>query len=327
MPEFAWPWMFLLLPLPWLVTRWLPAVAPGTALRLPHHDLALQQQARLGRRRWSAWWLLAWLLLVCAAARPYYFGPPQAPPRSGRAIMLAIDISGSMRATDMVLGGHRVSRFVATRAIVADFISRRQGDKLGLILFGSHAYLVTPLTWDLSTVRTQLLGAAVGLAGRKTAIGDAIAVAVRRLQKLPSEARVLVLLTDGVNTAGHLDPERAARIAEAAGVRIYTIGIGSSRNQAPGIFGALFQQSGGSLNSRLLKRLAQSTGGRFFKATDTDELAAAWRSIARLEPIKQQGEPLRIRHQLFRWPLLGALLLALLGGFWRTRPWLREAET
>lgn len=324
MPDFAWPWMFAALPLPWIVARLLPAVAPALALRLPHRGLNLEARAGLVRRRWPPLWLAAWCLLLCAAARPQIPGPPQASPRSGRAVMLAIDISGSMRATDMVLGGRRVNRFVATQAIVGDFISRREGDKLGLILFGTHAYLVTPLTYDLATVRQQLQSSAVGLAGKATAIGDAIAVGVRRLKDLPQRARVLILMTDGVNTAGHMPPLQAAKIAKAAGVRIYTIGLGSERGGMQGMFGAFFQGSPDSINHRLLKHLAQTTGGRFFRATDTAELADAWRTIGQLEPLKQEAEPVRLRRELFRWPLGAAALFAALAGLWRSWPRRRE---
>lgn len=328
MPEFAWPWAFALLPLPWLVWRWLPPAGIGAALHLPQHGLRLDAGTRLTRRRWSPLLLLAWVLLVCAAARPQQLGAVEKPPRSGRAMMLAIDISGSMQNRDMQLGGRQVSRFTATRAIVGDFIKRRQGDELGLILFGSHAYLITPLTWDLTTVLKQLDSSAVGLAGRETAIGDAIAVAVRRLAPLPAQARVLILLTDGVNTAGNLSPEDAARIAKAAGVRIYTIGIGSEHDSLLDLFGNRMPAApGASLDVRALTAIAQSTGGHFYRATDTSQLAAAWRSIDQLEPVKQKARPLRPRHELFRWPLLAAALLALLAMAWRSIPDVPERGT
>ncbi|MGB8635302.1 MAG: VWA domain-containing protein [Rhodanobacteraceae bacterium] len=324
MPDFAWPWMFLVLPLPWLVWRLVPAAQVRAALRLPQHGLNLEARSGLARRHWSPLWLLAWLLLVCAAARPQQLGPPIDQPRSGRAMMLAIDISGSMQNRDMQLGGRMVSRFVATRAIAGDFIHRRQGDELGLILFGSHAYLITPLTYDLTTVRKQLDGSAVGLAGRETSIGDAIGVAVKRLAPLPSQARVLILLTDGVNTSGNLAPTDAAKIAKAAGVRIYTIGIGGEGGGLQSIFGGMMQGPGARLDVRSLTELAESTGGHFYRATDTAELAAAWHSIDRLEPVKQKARPLRRHRDLFRWPLLAAVLLALLAAAMQTWPGRRE---
>ncbi len=312
MPDFAWPWVFVLLPLPWLAWRWLPAAQPVRALRLPFDDVHLETTAAGRPPRWRVLVLaLAWLLLLAAAARPQWLGPPQPVAHSGRTMMLAVDISGSMATRDMRLGGRRLSRFAAVEAIAGRFISRRHGDRVGLVLFGSHAYLVTPTTWDLDAVRAQLSSVAVGLAGRRTAIGDAIGVAVKRLRKMPSRARVLVLLTDGVNTAGSLSPGEAARIARAAGVRIYTIGIGAESVQVPGLFGMRVIHPSAGLDADMLKTIARSTGGRFFRATDSEQLEAAYRSIDALEPVLDRGRPLRPRHELFMWPLLAALLLAL----------------
>jgi Ca-activated chloride channel family protein len=227
-------------------------------------------------------------------------------------MLLAIDLSGSMRTEDMQLAGQDVSRCEAVETIASDFIARRAGDELGLVLFGSRAFLVTPLTYDLSAVRAQLQGAAVGLAGTETAIGDAIAVAVKRLSALPEQARVLVLLTDGVNNAGSIAPRDAARAAKAAGVRIYTIGIGATRLRIPGFFGSQLVNPSADLDADMLTDIATQTGGRFFRATDSSELAAAYRAIDALEPMPQHGPALRPRHELFRWPLLAAIALLLL---------------
>ncbi len=265
MPEFAWPWMILVLPLPWLLRRWLRPAAPGQALHLPQPGLQLIATKGNATGGTVPWLLtLAWLCLLTAAARPQWVGPPQAQQRSGRALMLAVDLSGSMRTDDMQLAGQSVSRFGAVEAIAGDFIGRRNGDEMGLILFGSQAFLVTPLTYDLSAVRAQLQGAAVGLAGTETAIGDAIAVAVKRLAALPEQARVLVLLTDGVNNAGSIAPREAARAAKAAGVRIYTIGIGATRMRIPGFFGSQLVNPSADLDADMLGSIATQTGGRFF---------------------------------------------------------------
>jgi Ca-activated chloride channel family protein len=291
MLDFAWPWVVLLLPLPWLLRRWLRPAAPGQALHLPQPGLHLTVASSNAVGGIAPWLLvLAWIALLAAAARPQWVGPPQAQQRSGRALMLAVDLSGSMRTEDMELAGQPVSRFGAVEAIAGDFIDRRHGDEMGLILFGSQAFLVTPLTSDLSAVKAQLQGAAVGLAGSETAIGDAIAVAVKRLSALPQQARVVILLTDGVNNAGNISPGEAARAAKAAGVRIYTIGIGA----------------------KMLTKIAEETGGRFFRATDSRELADAYRTISALEPMPQHGPTLRPRHELFRWPLAAGLLLLFL---------------
>ncbi len=313
MHDFAWPWIIVLLPLPWLLRRWLRPAAPGQALHLPQPGVSLSHVADVRGGGMARWLLaLAWICLLIAAARPQWIGPPQAQQRSGRAVMLAVDLSGSMRTEDMQLANQQVSRFGAVEAIAGDFIARRSGDEMGLILFGSQAFLVTPLTYDLSAVRAQLQGAAVGLAGTETAIGDAIAVAVKRLSALPEQARVLVLLTDGVNNSGNITPLEAARAAKAAGVRIYTIGIGATRMRVDGFFGSQLVNPSADLDANMLTTVAKETGGQFFRATDSSELADAYRAINALEPMPQQGPTLRPRHELFRWPLLAALMLLLL---------------
>jgi Ca-activated chloride channel family protein len=317
MPEFAWPWVFLLLPLPWLVWRALKPASPGQALRLPHAALAwgAGDHAVAGN---AASWLLAlgWLCLLVAGARPQMLGPPQTQQHSGRAMMLAVDLSGSMQTPDMQLGGQQLSRFGAVEAIAGDFISRRKGDELGLVLFATHAYLVTPITYDLDAVRAQLQGAAVGLPGTETAIGDAIGVAVKRLAALPEQARVLILLTDGVNNSGSISPQDAAKAAKAAGVRIYTIGIGATRMTVPGLFGDSVINPSADLDADMLTYIAHETGGQFYRATDGNQLADAYRAIDALEPMPQHGPSLRLRHELFRTPLLAAALCLLFGMLW-----------
>jgi Ca-activated chloride channel family protein len=313
MPDFAWPWLALVLPLPWLLRHYLRPQSPGQALNLPQPGLHLSDGAVTHIPR-GAWLLplLAWCCLVAAATRPQWLGMPLPQEHSGRATVLAVDLSGSMAQEDMVLASQPVSRFAAVEAIAGDFISRRAGDEVGLILFGSQAYLTTPLTYDLDAVRAQLKGAAVGLAGRETAIGDAIAVAVKRLSSLPEQARVLVLLTDGVNTTGMIEPRDAARAAKVAGVRIYTIGIGADSMRVPGFFGSTVVNPSADLDVAMLTTIANETGGRFFRATDTGQLAEAYRAIDALEPMPHHGPPLRPRIELYRWPLLAALLLLAL---------------
>ncbi|RUL74407.1 VWA domain-containing protein [Dyella choica] len=321
MPEFAWPWVFALLPLPWLVWRILGPVAPGLALRLPYASLSWNAGGQVSTRSLAPWLLaLGWLSLLVAAARPQIVGPPQAQTRSGRAMMLALDLSGSMQTPDMVLGGQQLSRFGAVEAIAGDFISRRSGDELGLVLFGTRAFLVTPLTYDLGAVRAQLEGAEVGLPGTETAIGDAIAVAVKRLAGLPEQARILILLTDGVNNSGSISPQDAARAAKAAGVRIYTIGIGANRMVVPGLLGDRVINPSADLDADMLTYIAHETSGQFYRATDGNQLADAYRAIDALEPMPQQGREFRLHHELFRLPLVLAgacLLFGLLWSRWR----------
>ena len=306
---FAWPWMFALLPLPWLAWRFLPPAPPGAALRLPQRiTLAHAGSGMRAARRRIVVAALAWLLLVCAAARPQQPAPPQALAHSGRALMLAVDCSGSMAIEDMRFGGMAVSRFAAVKAIAQRFIEKRSGDDVGLVLFGTQAFLLTPMTFDVDAVAKQMAGAAIGLAGRETAIGDAIVLAVKHLDALPARARVLVLLTDGVNTAGSVAPLDAAKLAKAAGVRIYTIGVGSDA-QTLGVFGMPLPVAQGELDVQALTRIADETGGHFFRAADGDQLAAAYRTIDALEPLARGESMLRPDREWYPWPLGLALLL------------------
>ena len=228
--DFAWPWLLLAMPLPWLERRLLPPARGGdAALKVPYGPrldaIAGRGTAMRARGIGPLAWL-AWALLCVAAARPQQLGEPVQPPQAGRELMLAVDLSGSMSDEDMRLGNDVVDRLTAAKAVLADFLDRRAGDRVGLIVFGQKAYALTPLTLDLDTVRQQLDDSVVGLAGRETAIGDAIGLAVKRLRARPARQRVLVLLTDGVNTAGLLEPIKAAQLARDEGVRVHTIAFG-----------------------------------------------------------------------------------------------------
>ena len=313
--EWAWPWLFVLLPLPWLVARWRrPAPESGAALRLPHagvFDSTAADGAAPpgGGRRWWPW--LVWLLLLTALARPQWTGEPLDLPRSGRELLLAVDVSGSMKTEDMTLGQRGASRFEAMQVVLGDFIARRVGDRVGLILFGTRAYLLTPLTFDLKTVRTQLEESTIGLAGSDTAIGDGLGLAVKRLRDRPEAQRVVVLLTDGVNTSGELDPRKAAELAASEKVRVYTIGFGAERMRVNDMFGSHTVNPSADLDVALMTEIAQKTGGQFFRARDTAELSGIYREIDRLEPAADQAERYRPVDELFHLPLSLALLVAL----------------
>jgi len=324
--ELAWPWLLLALPLPLIAARVLPR-APGwiaTALHLPHTGFALPQQADVSPvpRLRTALALLGWALLVFAVARPQWLGAPEDVPRSGRDLLLAVDTSGSMSIEDMQLGGSPAPRFSAIQAIGADFIHRRTGDRVGLILFGTRAYLMVPLTFDLKTVGKQLSDATIGLAGRETAIGDALGLAVKRLRDRPEEQRVLILLTDGVNTAGELDPRKAIELAAANRVRVYTIGIGAEALRVNSLFGSRVVNPSADLDEAMLKRMAEATGGRYFRARNSDELADIYRAIDQLEPAADTKQSLRPTDELYWMPLAGALAAAALAFLlpgWRLR--------
>ena len=314
--EFAWPWLFAALPLPVLIALLAPRarVTPGAALRIPFFGALQGRVLEQGQGRSRPRLLLAtlaWLLLVTAAARPQFIGEPLSLPVSGRDLMLAVDISGSMETEDMRIGGRDVSRLAAVKIVAGRFIERRKGDRIGLILFGRQAYLQAPLTFDRETVRTLLYEAAIGLAGKETAIGDAIGLAVKRLRDQPQENRVLILLTDGANTAGAVDPLKAADLAAQEGIRIYTIGVGGPGRLVQGVFGP--RRIGGTdLDEATLKAIAGKTGGRYFRARDTAGLQEIYRLLDRLEPAAEEQESFRPVQELYAWPLAGALLVTLL---------------
>ncbi len=283
-------------------------------MRLPFYNAlhAAQEDRRFAAHRWRLLLAsIAWLLLVCAAARPQLIGEPLALPVSGRDLLLAVDISGSMETADMQLGRQVTDRLTAVKAVAGEFIERREGDRLGLILFGEQAYLQTPLTFDRQTVRTLLNEAAIGLAGKSTAIGDAIGLAVKRLRKQPQEDRVLILLTDGANTAGSVEPLKAADLAAAEGLRIHTIGVGAESRLVRGLLGSR-QVSNTELDEATLTAIAEKTGGRYFRARDIAGLEAIYQLLDELEPVSQEAEVYRPVRELYAWPLAGALLLSVL---------------
>lgn len=310
--HLAWPWMALLLPLPWILLRIRRAAEPGgSALYLPFAAsvAAPAATARLSRGVLA---LLAviWALLVLAAMRPQWLGQPLPVPTSGRQIILAIDCSGSMATQDME-GGE--SRLQVVQQVAGRFIGQRHGDQIGLILFGTRPYLQTPLTTDLSTVHQFLDEAVVGVAGPQTAIGDAIGLAIKELRQrertggASMHQSVLILLTDGGNDAGVMPPIEAARLAAQTGLRIFTIGVGAATEQS--IFGLTTGNT--DLDVGLLKKIASITGGEYFRATDADALAAVYHKIDELEPVAGDKQWLRPAAEWFTWPLALALLLSV----------------
>ncbi|MDH3645439.1 MAG: VWA domain-containing protein [Gammaproteobacteria bacterium] len=315
MIQFAWPWLAFALPLPVIYRYLIPAgeAVRGAALRVPF----LQELTRPGaydglrRRRWPLWLAaVAWLLIVAAGSRPEWLGDPIEIPVTGRDIMMAVDLSESMSEKDFRIRGEWVNRLTATKWVATDFIERREGDRLGLILFGQRAYLQTPLTFDLTTVRELLVESQIGLAGRATAIGDAIGLGVKRLRERPEGQRVLILLTDGANTAGEVDPLQAAELAATEGLKIYTIGIGAEEKLVRGLFGTNRINPSADLDEKTLQAIATQTGGRYFRARDTAQLEEIYRLLDQLEPVEQDPKTFRPVKALFYWPLGGALMLA-----------------
>ncbi|MEO1327692.1 MAG: VWA domain-containing protein [Pseudomonadota bacterium] len=316
---FAWPWLGLVVPVPWLLAL--------LSKRDRRHTPALQLPAgvgfrALGTERGSGltrFWLpallltLGWLALCAAAMRPQSLSESRSAPVTGRNLMLAVDLSGSMNEKDFALNGRSVDRLSATKAVAAQFIDRRAGDRLGLILFGERAYLQTPLTFDRDTLGTLLMEAESGLAGEKTAIGDAIGLAVKRIRESEKkdEEHILVLLTDGANTAGEIDPQKASELAATVGLRIYTIGIGAERSTYRSRVPGLVLPSR-DLDEKTLKAIAAQTGGRYFRATDTRSMQAIYDELDKLEPAADDEDGFRTYEELFFWPAsLAVLMFAL----------------
>jgi Ca-activated chloride channel family protein len=317
--SLAWPWALLALPLPFLARKLLPESAQiqDAGLRVPTLGAFALLTGRPDTENLLNWrfWLavVAWLLLVVAAARPERIGDELEVPVSGRNLMLAVDLSGSMDQKDFELGSRRVDRLTATKAVASDFIGRREGDRIGLILFGERAYLQVPLTLDRETVNILLMEAFIGLAGEKTAIGDAITLAVKRIHDQAADAseQVLVLLTDGANTAGEVDPIKAAQLAQQVGLRIYTIGIGAEQLEVSSLIGGRRNiNPSADLDEATLTGIAELTGGRYFRAKDTAALQDIYRLVDELEPVDEPEAGFRPVRSYFFWPLGGAFALA-----------------
>ena len=315
--EFAWPWIFALLPLPWLMRILLPAADSGEpALKVSFLGDLEQLARRRARANLPTWrqqapFILLWLLLLLAAARPQWLGEPLPIAASGRDLLVAVDVSGSMDFPDMQWQGEDVSRLALVQHLLGDFLEQRDGDRVGLILFGSQAYLQAPLTFDRRTVRVWLDEARIGIAGKNTAIGDAIGLALKRLRQRPAQSRVLILVTDGANNGGEIAPLTAARLAAEEGVKIYPIGIGADPEQS-GSLGFLGVNPSLDLDEPALKEIAEATGGRYFRARDGAELEAIRQTLDQLEPVNQQPTQARPAQALYSWPLAAALLMSLL---------------
>lgn len=334
--SFAWPLAALALPLPWLLGR-RRAVAGEPLLRVP--DLAAfaaspaagsgvaagagmaPSPPRKALHAPALLAALAWLALVIAAMRPQWVDPELAAPTSGRELMLALDVSASMGTADMRLGERTLTRLEAARALAADFVGRRAGDRVGLIVFGGQAYLHTPLSFDLAAVEAAIASVDTGLAGPQTALGDAIALAVRRLGEHRDSARVLVLLTDGAHNAGALSPEQGLWLAQREGLRLFAVGLGAplpgdglpasnASSPMPSMQPTPAPADPASLDESTLRRLAERSGGFYRHAADGDALAEFFRRIDAQEPVVS-ADAARLAVELYSWPLTVALLFAM----------------
>ncbi|GAB2929579.1 vWA domain-containing protein [Rheinheimera gaetbuli] len=312
MIEFGYPWLALAILLP-LILRARRQRGSDTALKLPALAKLASSTNHTSGRRFGLRSLLSsllWLTLVAAAMQPRWLGEPVTLPQQGRDLMLALDLSGSMEITDMQLQGQSINRLDAVKLVVSDFIRRRQGDRIGLILFADAAYQQTPLTFDLITVQKMLDDSVLRLVGTRTAIGEAIGLAVKRLNTYESSNKVLILLSDGANTAGNIQPLEALQLAKAAGVKIHTVGVGAEQMVQQSVFGRRTVNPSQDLDERLLTQLAEDTGGRYFRARDLNELNQIYQLIDQLEPIERDTVTYRPQRSLLHWPLALALLLS-----------------
>jgi Ca-activated chloride channel family protein len=308
--SLASPLALLLLPLPLLARPFLPprAVEPAQALPVPE-DVARAldlHAARGGRGMPPVLPWLAWALLVLAMAGPQITRTQAALPTSGREIYLAIDLSGSMGRDDFLLDGRRTSRIDAVRQVAGDFIARRAGDRIGLALFAEKAYLAAPASFDLALVRQALQEAQIGVVGTSTAIGDGLGLALKRLRDSEARSRLIVLLSDGTNTAGVVRPEEAARLAADLGIRVHTIALGTvDKTDGPGA-------EADAVDYPALRAIAQASGGEAFRVRTTEELSLVYAEIEALEATGAAAPPASIAWEL--WPYAAAAAyLALLG--------------
>ncbi len=319
MIEFALPWVFLALPLPLLI-YWLPAKSKSeaAALRMPTLTLGLQASHGNDTNKRSPLLLLIllWLLLVVSAAQPQWLGEAVNIPTESREMMVAVDLSGSMQIEDMVLNGNAVNRLTMLKEVLGDFIERRVGDRLGLILFGDDAYMQTPMTFDRNTVQQMLDEAVLGLVGKQTAIGDAIALAVKRFDQKKQSNKVLLLLTDGQNTAGKITPEQALELAVAKGITIYSIGIGADVMIQQSLFGQRQVNPSSDLDEKSLINIAEQTNGQYFRARSSADMNDIYQLLDQLEPVEQDQQQMRPLTALFYYPLTLAFSLAFLAIIW-----------
>lgn len=315
--SLEWPWVLMLAPIP-IIARWLlprQDVVFG-AIKVPFFTAVHQSTdnaniiPRASYLKALMLWAL-WLTTLLALARPVYLGDLVEVPQDRRDLLLAVDISESMLEEDMQVNNGYVDRISAVKSVVGDFVEQRGGDRLGLILFGQQAYLQTPLTHDRQTVKQQLEEALVGFAGRATAIGDTIGLAIKRLRDRPAESRVVILLTDGANSAG-TEPRAAADIAAEAGIKIHTVGVGAKTKITTDLLGRKREvRLRNQIDEPTMQYIADVTGGQYYRATDPKSLQEIYQALDQLEP-KPETQSFREQKSMLHWPALLSLLLAAL---------------
>lgn len=319
--HFHSPWFALLLPLP-LLFRWLfpsrknrqsgaaEILFPGVD-RLKKVFPSSQTFTKKSDFLFSSFLLLSWTLLILSLMQPENVDQFRQVKNKGYDLVLAVDISASMQALDFSTNTKKISRLDMTKEVVGNFIKGRQGDRVGLILFGQNAYLHVPLTLDTTSVIQMLNNAVSGMAGNATAIGDALGLGVRTLRERPQGSRVIILLTDGEDNASSIPPLEAAKLAKQYGIRVYTIGIGKKGLvPVPNQFGG-YSMGEVSMDEKLLNEIANETGGQFYLATNQQMLNTIYAKIDELEKSEANETLFLIREPLYQYPL-GLSVLVLL---------------
>ncbi len=310
MIDFNWPWVFLFLPFPLFLIRRqqsanVEAIAIPPALEKQLDALSKSKRLSVSIRQLLIW--IAWLCFLCAIAQPWHPGDTQAQPVSGRAISLAVDVSGSMERRDFSLDGIDNDRLSVVKQVAHEFVEQRNGDRVSLVLYGREAFIASPLTFDLTALGSILDSAGIGMAGRSTAIGDAIGLSIQTLQNDPATSKAIILLSDGTNNAGSVEPESAAELATSLGIRIHTIALGSEDKERTGFNTA----NSADLDEETLKSIAETAQGQFFRATNTEDLKQIYEAIDKLESAEVEAPPVIVKQDLRFWPQL-ILLVSLL---------------
>lgn len=308
--EFIWWWLFVLLPLPLLVYRVVPAIKERAAIQLPY--LPRQEETRAPRHGVAKSLVIAiWLCVITAAARPVWYGDPVTTSPKHRDMMLVVDLSYSMSQQDMKSGDQFIDRLTAVKQVLSDFIAQRQGDRLGLIFFADHAYLQTPLTLDRQTIVQQLNQAVLRLIGTKTAIGEGIGLATKTFIDGDAPQRVMILVSDGSNTSGVLDPQEAAAIARKYHTTIYTVGVGAGEMVVQDLFMSRKVNTAEDLDEKTLQAIASTTGGQYFRARNQQDLQNIVDTINQFEPVSTASQTWRPQSEWFGYPLSAALFLSV----------------
>lgn len=316
--SFLWPIIAVILPLP-LIIRHLLKPAPENiessgAIRVPFFNrlekISGKKATLFKGNPWGV--VLAWIFLVIAAMRPVWLGSPVPVQNNARSIMLALDVSGSMGEEDFDLKGRPVTRLDMLKILTDDFIQSRSGDNIGLVIFGSEAYIYAPLSPDIKTLREMNSEIGIGIAGQQTAIGEALALATQNSATVPAESRIVILMSDGYQNAGSVSVEDGIKLAQSQGVKVYTVGIGSSAKLVQDFFGTIAVNPSLDLDEKALKEIADKTGGQYFRAKTTKDLSEIYTLINQLEPLEQDEHFIQPRKELFYWPLFIGMIFFLM---------------